>query len=87
MKMNLHRAQELIEPLRKGTANGISEHWRARLIEALEYVIEHESQPTQSIEDVLITCAHCGNYHSVYIPCPLELARSGQRKVLCQKKM
>ncbi len=46
MKMNLHRAQELIEPLRKGTAIGVSKHWQARLIEALEYVIEHESQPT-----------------------------------------
>lgn len=69
MKMNLHRAQELIEPLRKGTANGISEQWRARLIEALEYVIEHESQPTQrALDGVLvtvnesneITCKVCG---------------------------
>lgn len=58
MKMNLHRAQELIEPLRNGTANGISEHWQARLIEALEYVIEHESQPTQRAPDVLRS-GHC----------------------------
>ncbi len=55
-KMNLHRAQELIDPLRKGTAEGISQHWQARLIEALEYVIEHETQPTPRAVDVLEWC-------------------------------
>jgi hypothetical protein len=42
MKMNLDRAQELIEPLRKGTAEGISPMWQERMIEALEYIIERE---------------------------------------------
>lgn len=51
MKMNLNRANELIEPLRKGTAIGISNHWKARLIEALEYVIENESQPVKRVAD------------------------------------
>lgn len=55
-KMNLHRAQELIVPLRKGTANDISLAWQARLIEALEYVIEHETQPTPRAADVLEWC-------------------------------
>jgi hypothetical protein len=58
-KMNLHRAQELIVPLRKGTANDISLAWRARLIEALEYVIEHESQPTKRAADGAL-CEDCG---------------------------
>jgi rubrerythrin len=59
-KMNLHRAQELIVPLRKGTANDISLAWQARLIEALEYVIEHESQPTKRALDLCFTCSICG---------------------------
>jgi len=62
MKMNLYRAQELIEPLRKGTAEGISQHWQARLIEALEYVIEHESQPSPQLHDAEepVAC-NCGD--------------------------
>jgi hypothetical protein len=59
-KMNLHRAQELIVPLRKGTANDISLAWQARLIEALEYVIEHESQPTKRVPDAAPLCPECG---------------------------
>ena len=60
MKMNLHRAKELIEPLRKGTAEGISQHWQARLIEALEYVIEHEGGTEQSGKEML--CVYCGKW-------------------------
>ena len=44
LKINRARAEELIVPLRKGTAEGISQAWQARLIEALEYVIEHEQE-------------------------------------------
>lgn len=43
MKMNKNRAEELLVPLKKGTAEGISKPWAERLIEALEYVIENES--------------------------------------------
>lgn len=43
--MNKNRAEELLVPLKKGTANGISSQWKERLIEALEYVIENESTP------------------------------------------
>ena len=40
MKMNKDRAEELLVPLRNGTAENISAEWPKRLIEALEYVIE-----------------------------------------------
>ena len=52
LKMNLRRAQELITPLRNGKASNISDAWRERLIEALEYVIEHESGNTPNHDDV-----------------------------------
>lgn len=58
MKMNLHRAQELIEPLKKGTAKGISYQWRARLIEALEYVIANEGGPN--------ICYECRGFGKIY---------------------
>ena len=43
MKMNKERAEDLLRPLRKGTAKGISPEWQARIIEALEYVVEYET--------------------------------------------
>ena len=68
LKMNLRRAQELIEPLKNGKANGISKAWQARLIEALEYVIENESR---------LPCGHdrkaCfDEYEKVCIACKVE---------------
>lgn len=36
-------------------------------------------QPIPRAADVLITCAHCGNYHSVYIPCPSVTAQDAHR--------
>jgi hypothetical protein len=43
MKMNKSRAEELLIPLKNGKAVGISTHWRDRLIEALEYIIDNET--------------------------------------------
>lgn len=43
LKMNKNRAKELLEPLYADKAQGISKHWQARMIEALEYVIENET--------------------------------------------
>jgi len=43
MKMNSSRAKELLVPLKNGKANVMSPAWIERLIEALEYVIENES--------------------------------------------
>ena len=40
--MNKYRAEELLECLYNDTAEGISKNWQCRMIEALEYVIEHE---------------------------------------------
>lgn len=57
MKMNINRAQELLVPLKNGTANGISLEWSARLIEALEYVIEHEA--AQPAGEATKPCAEC----------------------------
>jgi hypothetical protein len=77
-KMNLHRAQELIVPLRKGTANDISLAWQARLIEALEYVIEHESQPTKRALDLpSAECPRCHNFGGKHFSlCPLANSAS-----------
>lgn len=50
LKMNKHRAEELIKPLYKETAEGISQGWAQRLIEALEYVIENETKKESSEE-------------------------------------
>lgn len=68
-KMNLHRAQELIVPLKNGTANDISLAWKARLIEALEYVIEHESQPEQITLNTA-TCPTCKDERQILLRCP-----------------
>ena len=54
LKMNLRRAQELIEPLKKGKANGISKAWQERLIEALEYVVENGQKKSD-----LVAAAEC----------------------------
>jgi hypothetical protein len=54
MKMNIGRAEELIAPLKNGTANDISPAWTARLIEALEYVIEHDSEDYQAMRKIAI---------------------------------
>ena len=63
LKMNLHRAQELIIPLKNGTAKGISQHWKARLIEALEYVIENESAKFPLEQDGgAYWCSKCNNW-------------------------
>jgi hypothetical protein len=43
MKMNKSRAEELLIPLKNGKPVGISPHWRDRLIEALEYIIDNET--------------------------------------------
>lgn len=51
MKMNRSRAKELLIPLKNGKATGISQHWKDRLIEALEYVIEHESAPCSKSQE------------------------------------
>lgn len=50
LKMTKERAEELIRPLYKQTARGISEQWATRLIEALEYVIENETKKESSEE-------------------------------------
>ena len=67
MKMNIHRAKELLVPLKKGNANGISPEWAARLIEALEYVIENESNVVRvcpaceaMLEEHSVYCDNCG---------------------------
>ena len=51
MKMTKSRAEELLIPLKSGQAVGISPHWRDRLIEALEYVIEQENKRDQFNND------------------------------------
>jgi len=51
MKMNKLRAEELLTPLKNGSAKGISDAWKDRLIEALEYVIENEFCPTPATPD------------------------------------
>jgi hypothetical protein len=42
--MDRDRARELIEPIRNRTAKGISEQWRVRMLECLEYILEGEDE-------------------------------------------
>lgn len=53
MKMNKSRAEELLVPLRNGKAEGISEEWAQRLIEALEYVIDGETEHKVELHKML----------------------------------
>ena len=49
--MNKYRAAELLECLYNNTAKGISQHWQARMIEALEYIIEHEKKLEKELKN------------------------------------
>ena len=44
IKMNKYRAKELLVPLYRGTAENISPIWQTRLVEALEFVVEHDKE-------------------------------------------
>lgn len=59
--MTKARAEELIVPLKNGKARDISNAWRARLIEALEYVIQHDRQVGTDIQEGMKTwnCSVC----------------------------
>lgn len=50
LEMNSERARELLRPLIHRQATGLSEHWRMRLIEALEYVVKHEADVAAAVQ-------------------------------------
>lgn len=56
LKMTKARAEELLVPLYKDTAKGISLDWQARMVEALEYVIKHDTAEQSAQADGACTC-------------------------------